>query len=78
MKSVESWDGFQQQKGGKKMQDKPVDPKYLIKLGTPIRKPFINGYCKQCTKSCNNDYCANLDNACDKILYCMGFFYKRK
>ena len=75
MKSVESWDGFQQQKREKKMQDnKPVDPKYLIKLGTPIRKPFINGYCKQCTKSCNNDYCANLDNDCDKIMYCMGFF----
>ena len=67
MKSVESWDGFQQQKGGKKMQDnKPVDPKYFIKLGTPIRKSFINGYC------------ANLDNDCDKIVYCMGFFYKRK
>ena len=50
MKSVESWDGFQQQKRGKKMQDnKPVDPKYLIKLGTPIRKPYINGYCKHCT-----------------------------
>lgn len=61
------------------MQDnKPVDPKYLIKFGTPIRKPFINGYCIHCTKSCNNDYCANLDNACDKILYCMAFFYKRK
>ena len=46
MKSVESWDGFQQQKRGKKMQDnKPVDPKYLIKLGTPTSTMPVTRFC---------------------------------
>ena len=60
------------------MEEKPVNPKYLLKPGTRIKRPFQNSYCKHCAKSCNNDYCSSLDNACDKILYCMAFLYKRK
>lgn len=54
--------------------------RYLIKPGTKIIKPMENGYCKQCMQ--NNgvrpDYCKAVDNACEKVLSCMAFFYKGK
>ena len=59
------------------MENKPINQKYLLKPGTRIKNPLQNGYCKHCTRCCKDDYCLSNDNACDKILYCMAFFYKK-
>lgn len=60
------------------MEKKQINPKYLLKPGTRIKYPFQSGYCKHCARSGKDDYCSSSDNACDKILWCMAFFYKRK
>lgn len=58
--------------------DKYIDPKYLIKPGTKVLRPYEKGFCKHCTNCCKNDYCKASDNACDKVIACYAFFYKRK
>lgn len=60
-----------------KLKAKLIEIKYNIKPGTRIRKPYDNGFCKHCARFRKDDYCSGIDNACDKVLFCMAYFYKR-
>lgn len=60
-----------------KFRAKLIDSKYNIKPGTRIRYPYKEGFCKHCARYRKDDYCSGLDNACDKVLFCMVYFYKR-
>ena len=56
------------------MENRPsINRRFVIQPGARIRQPLQNGACIHCSNSNKENYCAGLDDACDKVLYCWLF-----